>query len=62
MIGFMVTIIETLEKAVMVKAMTRKEAEKIVSDDWCSCKHVLDAGNFESVKFVAREICADERI
>ncbi len=43
---FDITITETLEKTVTVKAESQEEAEDLVHDQWSQSIHVLDADNF----------------
>lgn len=43
---FDITITETLEKVVTVKAESQEEAEDLVHDQWSQSIHVLDADNF----------------
>lgn len=43
---FDITITETLEKTVTVKAENQEEAEDLVHDQWSQSIHVLDADNF----------------
>lgn len=52
---FDVTITEKLQAVVTVEAETREEAERMVSDQWRSGDHVLDAGNFVGVEFEGKE-------
>lgn len=49
---FEITITETLEKKVNVKAETQEEAESLVHNQWSQGVHVLDAENFtgETIK------------
>ena len=54
-----VTITETLQKIVVVEAVSRSEARNVVSKDWHDSKHILDAGNFKSVDFEIRRIRKD---
>ena len=50
---FKVTVTETLEKTVTVKAENQIEAEQIVSDDWRTGMYILGAENFTGVEFEA---------
>jgi hypothetical protein len=50
---FEVTITETSQMTVTVKAKTREEAEKIVSDRWHKDEYLIDAEHFAGVKFEA---------
>lgn len=43
---FDITITETLEKTIKVKAESQEEAEDLVHDQWTQGIHVLDADNF----------------
>lgn len=52
---YTVTIKETLEKVVEVKANSKSEAEEIVNDEWNNSEHVLDADSFKDVTFIARQ-------
>ena len=51
---FEVTITETLEMKVTVKAKDQLDAELIVNDAWDDGKYVLDAKNFTGVEFDAK--------
>jgi hypothetical protein len=51
---FDVTITETLEKTVTVKAADQLDAEQIVNDEWDNSEHILDAGHFTGVRFEAK--------
>ena len=51
--AFKVTITETLEKIVTVKARNRHEAEQMVSEDWHKSDPILDSDNFTGVDFKA---------
>ena len=50
-----VTITEKLQTVVTVEANTKEEAEQMVSDQWRSGDHVLDADNFVDVEFEGQE-------
>jgi len=50
---FEVTITETLEKKVTIRARDRLEAEMIAQGEWDDSKHILDADNFTGVRFDA---------
>ena len=52
---FDVTITEKLQAVVTVEAETREEAEQMVSDQWRSGDHILDADNFVDVEFEGKE-------
>ena len=53
---FEVTITETLQKTVTVKANSREDAEQIVSDNWKKSEYILDADHFKGVEFEAAPI------
>ena len=58
---FDVTITEKLQAVVTVEAETREEAEQMVSDQWRSGDHVLDADNFVDVEFEGKESVEREK-
>ena len=58
---FDVTITEKLQAVVTVEAETREEAEQMVSDQWCSGDHILDADNFVDVEFEGKESVEREK-
>lgn len=51
---YQVTITETLQMAVDIKAENPEKAEQIARDGYRDYKYVLDADHFEDVQFVAR--------
>lgn len=53
---YVVTITETLEKEVMIKAKNPIEAKEAVRKEWNEGNHVLDASNFTGVDFYTEEI------
>ncbi|MGN0314215.1 MAG: DUF3846 domain-containing protein [Fusicatenibacter sp.] len=60
---FDITITETLEKNVNVKAASREEAEEAVKKAYYNSEYVLDAENFTGVRFTTqaeREIQQDQ--
>ena len=50
-----VTITETLKLTVSVEASSKEEAEQMVSEQWNTGDHVLDADNFVDVQFESNE-------
>ena len=52
---FEVTISELLKKTVTVVAKDKFEAEQIVSDFWRNSMYILDADDFHSVEFEAKQ-------
>jgi hypothetical protein len=52
---FKVRITETLQKAVTVEALSREEAERIISYNWNKSQYVLTADDFAGVEFTAWE-------
>ena len=58
---FDVTITEKLQTVVTVEAETREEAEQMVSDQWRSGDHILDADNFVDVEFEGKESVEREK-
>ena len=58
---FDVTIPEKLQAVVTVEAETREEAEQMVSDQWRSGDHILDADNFVDVEFEGKESVEREK-
>jgi ABC-type enterochelin transport system substrate-binding protein len=50
---FDVTITETLQMTVTVKAKSREEAERIVSEKWHDDEYLIDAEHFKGVAFEA---------
>ena len=56
-----VTITEKLQAVVTVEAETREEAEQMVSDQWRSGDHILDADNFVDVEFEGKESVEREK-
>ena len=46
-----VTIVETLKKTVEVEAESPEEANQLVTDEWYSGEHILDADRFDGVEF-----------
>jgi hypothetical protein len=53
---YKVTITETLQKEVTVKAGSREEAELTVKGRWNYEEYVLDADNFVGVEFSAEPV------
>jgi hypothetical protein len=53
---YKVTITETLQKEVTVKASSREEAELTVKGRWNYEEYVLDSDNFVGVDFKANPI------
>jgi hypothetical protein len=51
-----VTITETLQREVTVKARNCEEAEGVVQDDWNNEVYVLDASDFVVVDFRAEPL------
>jgi hypothetical protein len=58
---FDVTITEKLQTVVTVEANTKEEAEQMVSDQWRSGDHILDADNFVDVEFEGKESVEREK-
>ena len=58
---FDVTITEKLQAVVTVEANTKEEAEQMVSDQWRSGDHILDADNFVDVEFEGKESVEREK-
>ena len=54
--NFKVTITETLEKVVNIKANSREEALEIAEKGWKDGNFVLDADNFTGVEYSAKEL------
>jgi hypothetical protein len=52
---YKVTITETLEKTVEIKANSQREAEMAAQTNWKNSEYILDADNFTGVKFSARQ-------
>ncbi len=52
---FDITITETLEKVVTVKANSQEEAEDLVHDQWTQGIHVLSADNFTCATIITKE-------
>lgn len=50
---YKVTITETLKKTVIVEAESLEDAEQRVNDAWYRAEYVLDAEDFQGVKFEA---------
>lgn len=55
-----VTITETLEKVIRVKAESCEDAEMKVKGKWDNSEYILDSGNFTDVSFQAVPVM-DER-
>ena len=53
--SYKVTITETLEKIVEVKAPSREDAELLVERNWKDSEYILDADNFTGVTFQAEQ-------
>lgn len=53
---YVVTITETLEKEVVIKAKNPIDAKEAVRREWNEGVHVLDASNFTEVRFYTEEI------
>lgn len=51
-----VTIVETLKKTVEVEAESPEEANQLVTDEWYSGEHILDADCFDGVEFESKEV------
>ncbi|MGF7018755.1 hypothetical protein M2145_002530 [Lachnospiraceae bacterium PF1-21] len=56
MATYKVTITETLEKEIEVKAESREEALQIARAGWAESNHVLDESNFTEVDFAISQI------
>lgn len=50
-----VTITETLRKTVTVEAESMAEAEQMVNDAWHNSEYILDADDFQEVRFESSE-------
>ncbi|MGC4019975.1 MAG: DpnD/PcfM family protein [Muricomes sp.] len=50
-----VTITETLQKTVSIRAESRSEAEEIAQENWNNSEYVLSAEEFQGVEFQAEE-------
>lgn len=50
-----VTITETLQMAVLIKAESLAEAEEIAEKNWNDSKYILDADHFKGADFKAEE-------
>ena len=48
---YKVLITETLQKTVIVQAVTEQEARKRASDAWKNAEYILDAECFQGVEF-----------
>ena len=48
---YKVLITETLQKTVIVQAVTEQEAHKRASDAWKNAEYILDSDNFQGVEF-----------
>ena len=48
---YKVLITETLQKTVIVQAVTEQEAHKRASDAWKNAEYILDAECFQGVEF-----------
>ena len=46
-----ISIVETLEKTVTVKADSKEAAEEMVREQYYNSEHILDADNFKEVDF-----------
>ena len=53
---FKVTITESLEKVVEVKAPSLVDAELLVESQWKAGDHILDSSNFTGIEFNAEEV------
>ncbi len=53
---FEVTITETLEMKVTVKAKSREEAEELVEARWNDSDYILDADHFTGASFSAEPV------
>lgn len=51
-----VTITETLQKTVIVEAVSREQAQEIIEQKWKDCDYVLDADDFVGVDFTAVKV------
>ncbi len=51
-----VTITETLQKTVIVEAVSREQAQEIIEQKWKDCDYVLDADDFVDVDFTAVKV------
>ena len=58
---FDVTITETLQKKVTVRAIDQPEAEQLVQCAWDNAEHILDSGHFTDVAFTAEPAEHTER-
>lgn len=56
---FEVTITETSEMTIEIKARNKAEAEEIISDRWHNGDYILDADNFVGADFKAKPIERD---
>lgn len=50
-----VTITETLQMIVPIRAGSREEAEEIAEKGWKESEYVLDASHFQEASFQAKE-------
>lgn len=50
-----VTITETLQMTVPIRADSQAEAEEIAEDEWNQSKYVLDSSHFQGAEFHAQE-------
>lgn len=50
-----VTITETLQMTVPIRADSREEAEEIAEKGWKESEYVLDASHFQEASFRAKE-------
>ena len=53
---YSVTITETLQKTVEIRASSSEQAEEMVNEQWYKGVHILDSDNFKTVSFEAKAL------
>ena len=53
---YSVTITETLQKTIEIRAGSREQAEEIMSKQWYKGEHILDSDHFKTVSFEAKPL------
>lgn len=56
-----VTITETLQRTILIRAECQEEAEEAIEDTWKEERYVLNADDFVGVKFEAKEHVRENR-
>lgn len=53
---YSVTITETLQKTVEIRASSSEQVERMVNEQWYKDEHILDSDNFKTISFEAKAL------